>query len=344
MDIPQSWQELSALAERIVASLGSLSVPGLRVVDGLLLLSALLLLVITMVLLRQRRRMRHTEQARNNAEALASCLFDALPDAATITDPEGRFLSVNPAFAQLVGREEREIAGAMLTDLFTPAVAERFQYRPVEGEEDEFHETFRIRADHPSRFLAHKTPLFDTQGLLIGVLTQLSPAKEPTFLTRPIKSRQKRGRRPAGTQATAVNIDIRAAGEGTGSQEQLPKLDEHSDSQVRSTEAAGTGLRTPKQDTEHREPEASGKFPQGPDNPMDSTAPDTVPNLVEALQIAVKITGKTDKERSSGGQTATTGAEAAEGNEKPLPLASFQFQLPPKDDPKERALRGLGKR
>lgn len=322
--------------------------PGLRMVDGLLLLSALLLLIITLILLRQRRRMKRTEQARNNAEALASCLFDALPDAATITDPEGRFLSVNPAFARLVGREEREIAGAMLTDLFTPTVAERFQYRPVEGEEDEFRETFRIRADHPSRFLARKTPLFDTEGLLVGVLTQLSPVREATPITRPVKSRRKRGQRSAGVRTTPVNIDIGAGDESSSVETQAEKVDGNSHPTPRPpAESIEWNTSTPDEETQHHTPEAQpdpAADSAYPPSTEPSTEPGGVPNLVEALQIAVKITSNTHKEPPSTDRKADVEGGPPPDDEDPHPLASSQFQHSPDDDPNERSLRGLGKR
>lgn len=347
MDIPQSWQQLTASAEHTMIWLGGLPMPGLRVVDGLLLLSALLLLIITLILLRQRRRMKHTEQARNNAEALASCLFDALPDAATITDPEGRFLSVNPAFAQLVGREEREIAGALLTDLFTPAVAERFQYRPVEGEDDEVPEAFRIRADLPARFLAQNTPLFDTEGLLVGVLTQLSPEREATPSIRPAISQRKRRQRSAGVRTTPVNIDIGAPSEPLEEMPQAEGIDTDSHREAnRPAETVDAAHSAPGSDTCPPEPEARPDFSPDalhPPRTKPSSNPEGMPNLAEALQIAVKITSNTDKEPPSSDQEYDIEEEPPRDEEGPHILASSQFRQSPDDAPSEWSLRGLEK-
>ena len=169
---------LAALSSYWDAALGWLK--GLRLPEEpmlpLVLGAALLLLLASLILLRQRNRLLQAQKARNNAESLASSLFDALPDAAFIADPSGRFLSVNPAFAHLMGRTERELSALRLDDIFTPSVAERLEYRPVDSDEEEPEEPLALRPGERERFLPIKTPLFDTHGMLIGVLVQLRPA------------------------------------------------------------------------------------------------------------------------------------------------------------------------
>ncbi|RMG38087.1 MAG: PAS domain-containing protein [Gammaproteobacteria bacterium] len=295
MDIPQSWQEIMALAQQGVATFGRLSLPGLEVMDGLLLVSAVLLLTVTLFLLRQRHRLRQEEQARNNAEALASSLFDALPDAAAITDPEGCFLSVNPAFARLVGRAERDITGARLTDLFTPAVAEHFHYRPVESEDDEPPESFRIRADHPTRFIAHKIPLFDIHGLLVGVLTQLRPAEQvaPLAATGEPERPPRRQASPA-LRTTAVSMDIQPADDQEISSPGAPSpMTSDSDDREASLAPPITSSRSEEETQEATRDDLPSPDERATESPA-SPAPES--GLAEALQIAVRISGEKEKD------------------------------------------------
>ncbi len=114
---------------------------------------------------------RGVEQERNFLKTLVR----ALPDLVWLKDPDGVYLACNPRFERLYNTREADIVGRTDYDFVPWEVADNFRSndlaaihagRPVRNEED------LVFADdgHRERVETLKTPMYDDDGRLVGVL------------------------------------------------------------------------------------------------------------------------------------------------------------------------------
>ena len=136
---------------------------------GLVLLS----LLVAALVRANRQRSQSLEMAEEQRALLAS-LFDANPDPTFFKDEHGRFVMVNRACAELIGREANEIIGATDHALFPAAVAD--DYRNNDREVMRLGKSLRMRelVDQPDGTQAMydtvKTPVRTADGKLTGLV------------------------------------------------------------------------------------------------------------------------------------------------------------------------------
>jgi len=102
-------------------------------------------------------------------------LLSAIPDFVWMKDPDGVFLSCNPAFGELIGSEPGQIIGKSDSDFFPPHVIEAFRQQDQKAARSSvplvFEESVTYRSDTQPRLLETiKTAVHSTEGRLIGVL------------------------------------------------------------------------------------------------------------------------------------------------------------------------------
>ena len=114
---------------------------------------------------------RGVEQERNFLKTLVR----ALPDLVWLKDPDGVYLACNPRFERLYNTREADIVGRTDYDFVPWEVADYFRSndlaaihagQPVRNEEE-----LVFAADgHRERVETLKTPMYDDEGRLVGVL------------------------------------------------------------------------------------------------------------------------------------------------------------------------------
>jgi len=107
--------------------------------------------------------------------AFLDCLNDAIPDLVWVKDPAGVYLSCNPRFCRLYNADEHDIVGRTDYDFVGEAQAEFFRINDqaaVAAGAPTINEEWLTFADNGYRglFETIKTPMFDHEGYLIGVL------------------------------------------------------------------------------------------------------------------------------------------------------------------------------
>ncbi len=112
-----------------------------------------------------------SEQQRRQLQTLLS----AIPDLVWMKDPDGRFLSCNPAFEKLLGAPEPDILGKTDLDFFSPEIAEAFREHDLaaaECTEPQVNEEWVTYASDGHRALLNtvKAAVRGIDGQLIGVL------------------------------------------------------------------------------------------------------------------------------------------------------------------------------
>ena len=128
-------------------------------------------------------------QAKEGERIQLRTLIRTIPDLVWLKDPDGVFLSCNPAFERLIGAGEGQILGKTDYDFFDADLAASFQEsdrQAIAAREPKVDdEWFAFAGDGPrGLFQIIKTPMQDASGRLIGVLgiardiTRLEQAKE----------------------------------------------------------------------------------------------------------------------------------------------------------------------
>jgi diguanylate cyclase (GGDEF)-like protein/hemerythrin-like metal-binding protein/PAS domain S-box-containing protein len=102
-------------------------------------------------------------------------LIQTIPDLVWLKDPNGVYLACNPRFQQLYGASESDIVGKTDADFVAPELAEFFrthdQLAVSNGGPTVNDEWLTFASDGHSEWVeTTKTPMFDAQGQLIGVL------------------------------------------------------------------------------------------------------------------------------------------------------------------------------
>ncbi len=123
---------------------------------------------------RATQELNHTRQALQERDRFLHTLFNTLPDLVWLKDPEGVYLSCNPRFASMFGVPEIEIIGRTDFDFVSPALAESFRHHDLaairHGGPLLNEEAVTFANGHSELLETTKTPMYDAQGRLIGVL------------------------------------------------------------------------------------------------------------------------------------------------------------------------------
>jgi two-component system sensor histidine kinase/response regulator len=118
---------------------------------------------------------RRNERARLEAErSRLSVLLKTLPDMVWLKDGDGVYLECNPLAARLFDRPPEAIIGRRDHDLLPTAIADRLRADDLAtvaaGKTRQFDETLHFPDGHSERLNTLKTPLYNGDGSLLGVL------------------------------------------------------------------------------------------------------------------------------------------------------------------------------
>jgi PAS domain S-box-containing protein len=116
---------------------------------------------------------REYEQALSFNEQNLRAILDNIGDAAWLKDATGRYLMVNPAFAQLFAREADEFVGLTESDVFDPRVAhtslEYDQLVMLTGNQLSYTLRMPMTELEERHLEIHKGPVSDDEGTIIGI-------------------------------------------------------------------------------------------------------------------------------------------------------------------------------
>ena len=120
-------------------------------------------------------RRRQAEEALRESEAHMRTLVETLPDLVWLKDPEGIFLNCNQKFERLYGAKQSEIVGKTDYDFVDKELADFFREKDkavMAAAKSRVNEEEVSFADdgHTEQLETVKTPMFDADGRLIGVL------------------------------------------------------------------------------------------------------------------------------------------------------------------------------
>ncbi|MCD4721188.1 MAG: PAS domain S-box protein, partial [Desulfobacula sp.] len=118
---------------------------------------------------------RQTEEALRESEAHLRTLIETIPDLVWLKDPDGVYISCNPKFERFFGAKEADIRGKTDYDFVDKELADFFREKdkaamaaaiPVVNEE----EVTYADDGHKELLETIKTPMYDSEGKLVGVL------------------------------------------------------------------------------------------------------------------------------------------------------------------------------
>ena len=139
-----------------------------------LLLAGAALVLLARRLAETRRDARNLARRLERERLHLQTLVRTLPDLVWLKDPDGVYLGCNPRFEALFGVAERAIVGKTDFDFFDPDTAESFRdfdrRAMARGGPSVNEEWVTFHDGHRERLETTKTPMFDSQGKLIGVL------------------------------------------------------------------------------------------------------------------------------------------------------------------------------
>ena len=135
-------------------------------------------MVVAKILRRQKEGEIALKKAREDAvkrETFLRALVRAIPDLVWLKDPQGVYLSCNSRFERFFGAKESEIVGKTDYDFVDRKTADAFRKRDqkaVSSKKACIHEDDLVFADdgHHERQETIKTPMYDDEGELMGVL------------------------------------------------------------------------------------------------------------------------------------------------------------------------------
>jgi hypothetical protein len=128
-----------------------------------------------MGLFRDSTERKRSEEALQNSEARLHILVQTIPDLIWLKDVDGIYLSCNKMFERFFGASEADIVGKTDYDFVDRELADFFRENDrrsmAAGKPTSNEESITFADDGHSAFLdTIKTPMYDTQGTLIGVL------------------------------------------------------------------------------------------------------------------------------------------------------------------------------
>lgn len=138
------------------------------------MLEGLAALVVNELELRRTGKELQASEAKLQAsEGKLRAIVEGTPDALYIKDTEGRFIFINPAGAEMLGRKVSSILGKRNSDLFSTKDSARItaadQQVMDSGEALSFEQTLQLRGEQNS-FLTNKFPYRSEQGETLGVV------------------------------------------------------------------------------------------------------------------------------------------------------------------------------
>ncbi|PKN50957.1 MAG: hypothetical protein CVU55_14540 [Deltaproteobacteria bacterium HGW-Deltaproteobacteria-13] len=118
---------------------------------------------------------KQAEEALRNSESRMRTLVQTIPDLIWLKDPAGVYLSCNTIFERLFGTSEAAIVGKTDYDFVDRELADAFREndrKAISAGKPTSNEEWITFADDGHRVLLEtiKTPMYDVQGILIGVL------------------------------------------------------------------------------------------------------------------------------------------------------------------------------
>lgn len=116
---------------------------------------------------------RREYRSTTRAAGLLRAVVDGTTDAVFVKDREGRYLLINPAGAQFIGREVSELIGNDDRELFAPAEAERlmmYDQAIMNGGEVSTREETLTSDGITRTYQATKAPFFDATGKVAGLI------------------------------------------------------------------------------------------------------------------------------------------------------------------------------
>jgi PAS domain S-box-containing protein len=119
---------------------------------------------------------KQAEEALRNSEVHLHTLVHTLPDLVWLKDTDGVYLSYNPMFGHFFGTDEVDIVGKTDYDFFDRKMADSFReqdQKTIVTRKPTRNEEWITFADEGRRVLMDtiRTPMYDDQGTLIGVLS-----------------------------------------------------------------------------------------------------------------------------------------------------------------------------
>ncbi len=148
---------------------------------GLLVAAVMILVLLVVLVIRTRKLLHARDQIEQGVRHLENerghlrTLVNTMPDLIWLKDPDGRYLTCNPPFEQMYGAKEHEIIGKTDYEFVPAELADFFRandQRAIEAGKPSVNEewlTFVTNGYH-GLFETIKTPMFGTDGHLIGVL------------------------------------------------------------------------------------------------------------------------------------------------------------------------------
>jgi len=129
----------------------------------------------TIIVIRDITDKNNTAEALKKSETQLGTLVETLPDLVWLKDPEGVYLSCNLKFERFFGAKEKEIVGKTDYDFIDITLADSFRKNDkiaIAAGKPRTNEEEIVYADDGHKELVEtiKTPMFDTNGKLIGVL------------------------------------------------------------------------------------------------------------------------------------------------------------------------------
>ena len=117
---------------------------------------------------------RNAEQEKVRQSGLITSLLDSIPDIVFYKDTEGIYLGCNPAFTVFVGKSKQDIVGKTDYDLFSHDVADFFRHHDTEMMKLKLPHQNEEWVTYPDGRIVLldtlKTPYYDSNGILIGML------------------------------------------------------------------------------------------------------------------------------------------------------------------------------
>ncbi len=106
--------------------------------------------------------------------ALLDTTFSSSPDLIWYQDKDGRFLTVNPRFAAVTGRQPEELTGLTIRDVLPESVATPFEKNDAAAVESGMplytEEQISFADRHTEILDSVRTPIYNAQGELVGLL------------------------------------------------------------------------------------------------------------------------------------------------------------------------------
>jgi PAS domain S-box-containing protein len=138
---------------------------------------------------------RRAEEAQRQSLELLQGVIEGTPDGIFVKDRDGRYVMANSASARLIGRSVAELIGQPEAALFTPETARAIRERDCQimatGQAQTFEEVVPTVAGAQRTFFTTKSPWYDSQGTVIGVIAITRDVTELKRLEEQLRQAQK---------------------------------------------------------------------------------------------------------------------------------------------------------